>query len=258
MVGTGQLSCISVKCAVHFIAFLQNAVDVFNMMQRLLVRRFLHIGDIRGECVVPYSSGISALSAAFRIEACLIENDIAFVLEFADSDAILEETDDLCFAGGFCIACEHTLVGEIHEVLGLCVHGLLIAACFTRSALLLSHLFVKAFKIDCVSCIFCDFRSQFLREAISVIKTEDNLTRKNFCVSVVLQLIIEQVFTVGQCLVECFFLILNQACNIADLIFQIRIVIIHHIRNNLDQLIHEGTFNTELDAIADSPSQNSS
>ena len=43
MVGTGQLSCISVKCAVHFIAFLQNAVNVFNMMQRLLVRRFLQM-----------------------------------------------------------------------------------------------------------------------------------------------------------------------------------------------------------------------
>ena len=57
---------------------------------------------------------------------------------------------------------------------------------------------------------------------------------------------------------EGFFLGLDQTFDQGNLVLQIRIVGFHVVSDDLDQSVHEGAFDAKLDAVANSPAQNTS
>lgn len=106
VVRSGALTVFVVVFTFDNITDMQCAFDIFNMMQRLFVRRLLNISDICFESIIPDSAGICTLSAALCIEACFRENDIALIFQFIDLDTVLEQSQYLAGRMSVSIACE--------------------------------------------------------------------------------------------------------------------------------------------------------
>ena len=250
VVGTGSLSCCIVISTFQYIADVDNTLDMVDMMHMLLVRCFLHVNDICLECIIPQLAGICALAAAFGIEAGAGKNHITFVRQFIDSHAIMEQADDFTLAGLIGIAGEHTFLREVHQILGLAMHGLHIGTGISGSLLLQLHFLLKALFIHRIAGILGNLRGQLFREAIGIIQTEHDITRQCLFLFMFLHGSIEQILTLVQRPGKGFFLLLDQAADQGHLVFQIRIVVFHIVSDNLDKLIHESSVNAQLAAIA--------
>ena len=257
VVRTSLLTCFIVIGTFYLIAEVQRSFDILDVMQRLLVRCFLHIGDIGVEQIIPDLSGICALAAGFCIEAGTGENDITLSFEFIYLHAIAEQADDLALAGTIRVAGKLRFFNEVHQILGLTMHGLQLAARISCPLLLGCHLFVEARFVYRIAGIFCNFSRQLFRIAVRIIETEYDFTRQVLRVCMFLQSFLQQRLAIGKRAVEGLFFVLHELLNQRNLLFDIAVVVLHGISSYLHELVHERAFNAELDAIAHGSAQHS-
>ena len=191
-------------------AFFQHAVDDFHMMHKLLVRRLLDVEHLAIRFVAGHRAAVGHLSAAFGVEAGTIEDDLALIFQHRDAHAVFKQSGNRSGITHCFIAREFKRRCEVHQIRRLAGHRLRVFARGPGAFTLLRHLRLKAFFIDRITALAGDFFCQLQREAVGIVQLEDDLAAQGFRRFSFGQLLIEQLFTVGQRRMERFFLILNQ------------------------------------------------
>ena len=180
------------------------------MMHKLLVRRLLDVEHFAIRFVAAHRAAVGHLSAAFSVEAGAVEDDLALVFQHRDTHAVFKQSGNRSGIAHRFITREFKRRCEVHQICRLAGHRLRVFARGPGTFTLLRHLCLKAFLVDRITTLAGDFFRQLQREAVGIVQLEDDLAAQGFRRFSFGQLLIEQLFTVGQRRVERFFLILNQ------------------------------------------------
>ncbi len=224
----------------------QNPILQLHRQDMLTVADLRDICDLGFHLLVEQPAGISHLTAAGGIEAALVQDNLAFVLQRIHQSALPEQTDNLRRRLQDIVSDELTGLFELHQIFVLCRKRFLCIACIPGSFLLLLHLGIK-FRTVNRQAVFIRYLSRkFVRESIGVIETEHDFAWKPASSGSFLHCVIQETLPGLQGPAERLFFLQDPPLCLFCVLSEVGIEILHHRIHDRNQLIQERFVHSQL------------